>query len=91
MRLSQKAELRRQFDTYRESFRVGNLLTLAAFTSMSLLDSVAEEFGDHVMFTFIRVRGVCEPSAQKGCSCAAFLCRLSLSFAFEASTSSTAA
>ena len=58
MRLSQNAELRRQFDNYRESFRVGNLLTLAAFTSVSLLDSVAEEFGDHVMFTFIRVRGV---------------------------------
>jgi hypothetical protein len=58
MKLSQNAELKRQFDTYRDSFVVGKLLTLAAFTSVSLLDSVAEEFSDHVMFTFIRVRGV---------------------------------
>jgi hypothetical protein len=58
MKLSQNAELKRQFDTYRDSFVVGKLLTLSAFTSVSLLDSVAEEFSDHVMFTFIRVRGV---------------------------------
>ncbi len=58
MKLSHNAELKRKFDTYRTSFVVGKLLTLAAFTSVSLDDSVAEEFGDYVMFTFIRVRGV---------------------------------
>jgi len=37
---------------------VGSLLTFAAFTSVSLDDKVANGFGDHVLFNFIRVRGV---------------------------------
>ena len=37
---------------------MGSLLTFAAFTSVSLDDKVANGFGDHVLFNFIRVRGV---------------------------------
>jgi hypothetical protein len=37
---------------------VGSLITFAAFTSVSLDDKVANGFGDHVLFNFIRVRGV---------------------------------
>jgi hypothetical protein len=37
---------------------VGNLVTLPAFTSVTLDDKVASGFGDHLMFTFTRVRGV---------------------------------
>jgi hypothetical protein len=37
---------------------VGNLVTLPAFTSVTLDDKVASGFGDHLLFTFTRVRGV---------------------------------
>jgi len=37
---------------------VGSLMTLPAFTSVSLDDKVANGFGDHVLFQFTRVRGV---------------------------------
>jgi hypothetical protein len=58
LKIAQNAELRRKFNDHKSGFPVGSLLTFAAFTSVSLDDRVANGFGDHVLFTFTRVRGV---------------------------------
>jgi hypothetical protein len=58
MKVSCNMELQQKFDDYKNGFSVGSLMTLAAFTSVSLDDKVADGFGDHVLFTFTRVRGV---------------------------------
>ncbi len=58
LKIAHNAELRHKFNDHKTGFPVGSLLTFAAFTSVSLDDKVANGFGDHVLFNFIRVRGV---------------------------------
>ncbi len=56
--IANNAELRLKYNDHHAGFPVGSLLTFAAFTSVSLHDHVAQDFGDHVLFNFTRVRGV---------------------------------
>jgi hypothetical protein len=49
--------LRFKYENHKIAFRVGSLFTLAAFTSVSLDDKIAEDFGDRVLFNFTKVRG----------------------------------
>jgi hypothetical protein len=58
LKIAHNAELRQKFNDHKTGFPVGSLITFAAFTSVSLDDQVANGFGDHVLFNFIRVRGV---------------------------------
>lgn len=42
--------LKRKYENYSEAFKVGSRVTFAAFTSLSLADSTAENFGDRILF-----------------------------------------
>ncbi len=55
LKIAHNAELRQKFNDPKTGFPVGSLLTFAAFTSVSLDDKVANGFGDHVLFNFIRL------------------------------------
>ncbi len=57
LKLDGNEELKQKYLSYRTSFVVGELLTLAAFMSVSTDDSVADGFGDFVFFVFVKVRG----------------------------------
>lgn len=58
VRVADNQELKSKFENYAKAFQVGSRLTFAAFTSLSLSDTTAENFGDQVLFQFTRVRGV---------------------------------
>ena len=51
-------ELQRKFHRHHEYFIIGELLTFAPFTSLTLSEEVAEEFGDTIFFVFLNARGV---------------------------------
>ena len=61
IKVAHNADLKLKFDTYKSSFAVGSLMTLPAFTSVTLDDKVASGFGDHLLFTFIRGRALSQP------------------------------
>ncbi len=56
--IASNAEVRHKYENHKTAFKVGSLITFAAFTSVSLDDKIAEDFGDHVLFMFTKVRGV---------------------------------
>jgi hypothetical protein len=57
LRLDGNDELTHKYLNYKTAFVVGQLITFAAFMSVSTDDSVAELFGDYVFFVFVKVRG----------------------------------
>jgi hypothetical protein len=57
LKLDGNDELTQKFLNYKTAFVVGQLITFAAFMSVSTDDSVAELFGDYVFFVFVKVRG----------------------------------
>ncbi len=57
LRLDGNDELTHKYLNYKTAFVVGQLITFAAFMSVSTDDSVAELFGDYVFFVFSKVRG----------------------------------
>eukprot|EP00933_Yihiella_yeosuensis_P023295 TRINITY_DN18145_c0_g2_i1.p1 TRINITY_DN18145_c0_g2~~TRINITY_DN18145_c0_g2_i1.p1 ORF type:complete len:370 (+),score=84.24 TRINITY_DN18145_c0_g2_i1:77-1186(+) len=58
VRVASSPALKQQYENYATKFQVGNRLTFAAFTSLSLSDRTAENFGDQILFQFTRVKGV---------------------------------
>jgi hypothetical protein len=58
LKVSNNAELKQKFDNHKSHFVVGSLITIPAFMSVSLDGTVADDFGDHVLFNFTRVHGV---------------------------------
>lgn len=58
LKVSNNAELKQKFDNHKSHFVVGSQITIPAFMSVSLDGTVADDFGDHVLFNFTRVRGV---------------------------------
>ncbi len=53
-----EVELRQKFENHLTAFPLGSQLTLAPFTSLTLSEHVAEDFGDAIFFVFTNVRGV---------------------------------
>lgn len=62
--------LQRKFDDHLSAFPVGDRITLAPFTSLTLSETVAEGFGDTIFFVFtdvsgVRVQGLSAASAEE--------------------------
>jgi hypothetical protein len=57
LKISKNADLAEKYKNYKTAFVVGQVVTFPAFTSVSVDDAVAEEFGDRMLFQFVRVRG----------------------------------
>ena len=53
LKLDGNDELLHKFSNYKTSFVVGQLITFAAFMSVSTDDSVADLFGDYVFCVFV--------------------------------------
>ena len=57
LKLDGNEELKKKYLSHKTAFVVGELMTFAAFMSVSTDDSVADDFGDYVFFVFVKVRG----------------------------------
>jgi TPR repeat protein len=58
VKIADNPALLHQHANYKSEFAPGSLLTFNAFTSVSLLDTATEQFGDSLFYQFLKIRGV---------------------------------
>lgn len=58
VRIAGNADLQHRYDHHTEAYKIGDKLTFAPFTSLTLSQQVAEGFGDAIFFFFTHVRAV---------------------------------
>jgi TPR repeat protein len=57
--------LSHKYDNYKTELTVGSLVTFSGFTSVSVVDTASEEFGDALFYHFLKIRGVNISSLSK--------------------------
>jgi TPR repeat protein len=65
LKVADNASLSYKYDNYKTVFAVGKLVTLTGFTSVSIVDTTSEAFGDALFFQFLKIRGVNISSLSK--------------------------
>jgi TPR repeat protein len=65
LKIAENSVLSHQYDNYKTELPVGGLVRFKGFTSVSVLDTASEVFGDSMFYQFLKIRGVNISSLSK--------------------------
>jgi TPR repeat protein len=65
LKIADNPTLSHKYDNYKTELAVGTIVTFTGFTSVSVVDTASEEFGDALFYHFLKIRGVNISSLSK--------------------------